>query len=53
MQPIQEISADLSHMLEEYVHHESNIKKGAFYIEKVNSLQNCSLFEVVKFKLVN
>ena len=29
MQPIQEISADLSHMLEEYVHHESKIKKGS------------------------
>ena len=29
MQPIQEISADLSQMLEEYVHHESKIKKGS------------------------
>ena len=29
MQPIQEISADLSQMLEEYVHHERKIKKGS------------------------
>jgi CRP/FNR family transcriptional regulator len=29
MQPIQEISANLSHMLEEYIHHESNMKKGS------------------------
>lgn len=34
MQPIQEISADLSHMLEEYVHHESYMKKGSLLYQE-------------------
>jgi CRP-like cAMP-binding protein len=34
MQPIQELSADLSHMLEDYVHHESKMIKGSFLYQE-------------------
>jgi len=34
MQPIQEISAELSHMLESYVHHDSKIEKGSYLYQE-------------------
>lgn len=51
MQPVQEVSVELSHMLEQYVHHESKIEKGSFLYQEGETDTEMYLIRSGKIKI--